>query len=167
MAAFTATGIIAALAVREGSRRSRLRGHLSRLPGQHRIRQGIPQRDRLRRLRGRRCDERGGIFEDAAARRQRSSGNHGLEPRRLHHPVQRVSRSDPVQGGRSNRAGHESGVPAVVQGPVRTSAASRRRSAFRGCPSKSPISTSSGRPSTASTSCRCRSSCTSRPTTRT
>ena len=45
--------------VRQGGGRARLRRHLPGVPRQHRLRRGAPQRDRLRRLRGRRRDERG------------------------------------------------------------------------------------------------------------
>ena len=60
-----------------------------------------------------------GVSEDAAVRRHRAARRHGLEPRRLHHALLRLSRQDAFQGGRGDRPGHEPHSPAVIlKGPT-------------------------------------------------
>ena len=79
-------------------------------------------------------------------------GRHGLEPRRLHHAVHRVSRPDALQGRGGDRAGDEPGLPPVVQGPG-LSARFRDAEAHPGAALReAATSTSSARRSTASTS---------------
>ena len=102
------------VALRSRGGRARIRGDLSRVPRQHRIWREALQRDRLRRLRDRRCDVGQRLLEDDGSRRPRSGRHHGLEPRRLHHALLRVPRPDSLQGGRGDRSGHEPDSPAVV-----------------------------------------------------
>ena len=92
-------------------------------------------------------------LEDAAARRSASAlGIMGWSHGGYITLFNGVSRQDPFKAGGGDRAGHEPRVPAVVQGTRISAQTSRRRSASRGCPSRSRISTSSDRRSTTSTS---------------
>ena len=126
---------------------------------QHRLRQAVLRRDRLRRPRSRRCGDGGGRAEDEiSAGRSGAHRHHGLEPRRDDHAAVHLPQSDAVQSGGGDGPGHQSVSATRLQRGRAAARADRSRQPLRRTrPSNATTSTRIDRRSTASTSCRFRS----------